>query len=465
MNTQQNTEHFDAVVIGAGQAGPSLSKDLAKAGWKTALIERQYVGGTCVNYGCTPTKTMVASAQVAHLARRAAEYGVNTGDVTVDLSQVIKRKRDIVESFRASSTKSLESSDNLELIFGEASFVDQKTISINMLSGGSTTLTADHIFINTGAQPASPAISGLDGIEYLDSTSIMELESIPEHLIVIGGGIIALEFGQMYRRFGSKVSIVERSAHLASREDEDVSEEIERIFRGEGIDLYLKTETTSVNKTGVGNITVEFSANGRKDSIQGSHLLVAAGRIPASADLNLDATGVKVDKRGFIIVNEKLETNVTGIYALGDVKPGPAFTHIAYDDYRILRTNLLEKGDVDFSGRLVPYAIFTDPQLGRVGLSEKEAKEQGLDVQVAKLPMTHVARAIESNETEGFMKALVDVKSGQILGAAILGKEGGEVMSVLQMAMLGKVPYQRIRDGVFAHPTLAESLNNLFMRL
>ncbi|NIO71832.1 MAG: FAD-dependent oxidoreductase [Anaerolineae bacterium] len=458
-------ERYDAIVIGAGQAGTPLSRTLAQAGWKTALIEREHVGGTCVNEGCAPTKTMVASARVAYLARRAADYGVHTGPVSVDMAKVRQRKRAIVDSFRNGSQRRIENTEGLDLLMGEASFIGPKSVEVRLNSGETRHLTADKIFINTGARPRKPSLPGLDSVPYLDSTSIMELDEVPEHLLVVGGGYVGLEFGQMFRRFGSQVTIVQRRGQVLPREDPDVAEEIANILRQDGIELLLETHPLRVEETSDGQFRLVVRTPEAERTLTGSHLLVAAGRVPNTERLNLAAAGIQTDKRGFIPVNERLETSVPGIYALGDINGGPAFTHISYDDFRIIRTNLLEGGNATTTGRLVPYAVFIDPQLGRVGLTELAAQAQGRNIRVAKMPMTWVARTLEMDETRGFMKAIVDADTGQILGAAVLGIEGGEIMTILQMAMMGQVPYTVLRDAVFAHPTLAESLNNLFMSL
>jgi pyruvate/2-oxoglutarate dehydrogenase complex dihydrolipoamide dehydrogenase (E3) component len=455
--------HYDAIIIGAGQAGVPLSTALARAGWKTGLIERVHVGGTCINEGCIPTKTMVASARVAYLARRGADYGVHTGTVTVNMPKVRQRKRDIVDSFRGSSQRRIESTEGLDLLFGEARFVGQKEIEVHLDSGETFQLTPNAIFINAGDRPAKPTLAGIENVPTLDSTSIMELDEVPEHLLVIGGGYIGLEFGQMFRRFGSQVTIVQRGANLLAREDVDVAAEVANIMRKDGIEVLLETKPLRVEQASNGTIQLTVQTPTGERSLLGSHLLLAAGRVPNTDWLNLDATGVQIDKRGFIQVNERLETNVAGIYALGDIKGGPAFTHISYDDFRIIRTNLLEKGNASIHERLVPYTVFIDPQLGRIGLSETDARARGRNIKVARMPMNYVARALEMDESRGFMKAIVDADTGQILGAAVLGIEGGEIMAILEVAMMGKVPYTVLRDAVFAHPTLAESLNNLFL--
>ena len=459
------TKHYDAIVIGAGQAGGPLSTTLAKAGWKTALIERVHVGGTCINEGCTPTKTMVASARVAYLARRGADYGVQTGPVTIDMTKVRQRKRDIVESFRNSGQRRIETTEGVDLLMGEASFTGPKALELRLNNGEMRQLTASTILINAGARPAKPSITGVEAVSTLDSTSIMELDVVPEHLLIVGGGYIGLEFGQMFRRFGSQVTVIQRGANLLAREDADVAEEVAKIMREDGLEVLLETKPISVKQLSEGNIQLMVQTKTGERILNGSHLLMAAGRVPNSDWLNLDAAGIQTDKRGFIQVNERLETNVPGIYALGDIKGGPAFTHISYDDFRIIRTNLLEKGNASIHERLVPYTVFIDPQLGRIGLSETDARAQGRNIKVATLPMNYVARALEMDESRGFMKAVVDTDTGQILGAAVLGIEGGEIMAILEVAMIGKVPYTVLRDGVFAHPTLAESLNNLFSTL
>ena len=455
-------ENYAAIIIGAGQAGSPFSTTLAQAGWQTALIEKEHVGGTCVNEGCTPTKTMVASARVAYLARRAADYGVLAGPVTVDMAKVRQRKRAMVDRFRNSSQRHIEQTEGVDLLFGEARFVGPKTVEVQLNDGGVRQLTADKIFINTGGRPVNPSIEGLDRLPVLNSTTIMELDVLPEHLLVLGGGYIGLEFGQMFRRFGSRVTIIQRGERLLAREDADVAEAVAQILREDGIEVLLNTNTLRAAQIN-GQIQLTLKTPAGERALAGSHLLIAAGRAPNTDRLNLAAAGVQTNEQGFIQVNERLETNAPGIYALGDVKGGPAFTHISYDDFRILRTNLLQGGNATTANRLVPYTVFIDPQLGRVGLTEEEARAQGRAYCIAKLPMSHVARALEVDETRGFMKAIVDAETGQILGAAILGLEGGEVMTVLQMAMLGRVPYTTIRDSVFAHPTLSEALNNLFV--
>ena len=457
-------ENFDAIIIGTGQSGKPLAVALGNAGWKTAVIERRYVGGTCINFGCTPTKTMVASARVAYLARRGPDYGVHTGgDVRVNMAEVYRRKQGVVEEFRNGGQRSLESTPNVELLFGGASFVDAKTVRVALNAGGERLLTAPKIVINTGGRPAVPPIPGLSDVSFLDSTSILELETLPPHLVVLGGGYIGLEFSQMFRRFGARVTIVNRDDRLIPREDPDVSAEVEKILSEDGVEIVNRAGVTRVEGRGGVQLAIETPAGSKR--IEGSHLLVAIGRTPNSDQLNLAAAGIATDKGGFIPVNNRLETGVPGIYAIGDVKGGPAFTHISYDDFRILRENWLNGGNATIEGRPVPNCMFIDPQLATVGLNETEAQKRGIDYRVAKLPMTGVARVQEMSEARGFMKAIVDARTQQILGCTVLGVEGGEIMSMLQIAMMGKLPYTTIKEAIFAHPTLAESLNNLFMTL
>ncbi len=454
----------DALVIGAGQAGAPLSTALARAGWKTALIERNNVGGTCINEGCTPTKTMVASARVAYLVGRSEDYGVRDGRAVVDMAEVRQRKRDIVESFRASSERRLDRMDNLELIRGDARFVAPKTVDVRFRDGSTRRIAADHVFINTGGRPTRPSLDGLDSVSWFDSTSIMEVDQSPEHLLVLGGGYVGLEFGQMFRRFGSQVTIIQRGGQLLSMEDSDVAGAVADILRQDGVDVLLDAQAIRVEPQGDGVCLTVETPDGER-GVSGSHLLVATGRTPNTDTLGLDAAGVETTKAGFIRVNDRLETSAPGVYALGDVKGGPAFTHISYDDFRVIRANLLQGGSASTEGRLVPYVVFIDPQLGRIGLTEADARRQGLAIKVATLPMDHVARAVELDESRGFLKAIVDADTGQILGCAMLGIEGGELMAMIQIAMLGKVHYRQLRDGIFAHPTLSEALNNLFSRI
>jgi pyruvate/2-oxoglutarate dehydrogenase complex dihydrolipoamide dehydrogenase (E3) component len=457
-------EPFDAIVLGTGQAGKPLAISLAKAGWRVAVIERDAVGGSCINFGCTPTKTMVASARVAYLARRGADFGVVTGAVAVDLAAVRRRKDRMVASFRGGVERSLERTEGVELIRGHGRFSGPKEVIVALASGGERRLRGEYVFINTGTRAAVPPLPGLADVPFLDNATVMELEEAPRRLLVLGGGYIGLEFGQMFRRFGSEVTIVQRGPQLLPREDPDIAEAVRRILEEDGIEVLLEAEAQRAEGRG-GALRLEVELPEGPRALEGSHLLVAVGRTPNTGDLGLAAAGVETHRGGFIRVDSRLATSVEGVYALGDVTGGPAFTHVSYDDFRIVRENLLRGGDATTDGRLVPYAVFIDPQLGRVGMTEVEARRSGRGVRVAKLPMTRVARAIEMGETRGFMKAVVDGETQEILGCAVLGVEGGELTAVLQTAMMGKLPYPVIKEAVYAHPTLAESLNNLFMTL
>ena len=460
-DTEPAATRYDAIILGSGQAGNPLASALSAKGKRTAMIERGAVGGTCVNYGCTPTKTMVASAELAYMARRALEYGVKVGEVSVDMSAVRDRKNGMVKKWREGSEKRLRDAKLVDLIRGEGSFVGPKQIRVRLNEGGERTVTADLIVIDTGLTAKIPQISGLADVPYLDNVSVMELSVVPEHLLVLGGGYIGLEFAQMFRRFGSHVTVIQRGKQLLTGEDSDIVDAITAILREDGIDILLEAKTESATTAG-NNVKLSVTVQGENRQLSGTHLLVATGRRPNTDKLNLPAAGIATDEHGFIPVNDKLETSVPGVYAVGDVNGGPAFTHISYDDFRILQTNLLEGGNRSAAGRIYPYCVFIDPQLGRIGLSEIEAREQGRAFRVARLPMTSVARANETGNTRGFMKALVDAKTDEILGAAVLGAEGGEIMSVIEVAMMGKLKYTALQSAIFAHPLFAESLNNLF---
>jgi pyruvate/2-oxoglutarate dehydrogenase complex dihydrolipoamide dehydrogenase (E3) component len=405
---------------------------------------------------------MVASARAAYMGRRASDYGVHTGEVGVDMKEVRQRKRDIVTSFRTGSENRIRDAENLDLFMGHARFMDRRTLSVNMNSGEEIRLQAERIFINTGTRPRVPALEGIEDVPYLTSATIMELGALPGHLLIIGGGYIGLEFGQMFKRFDSDVTIVHRGPQLLMREDPDIAEEVLGIIQEDGVEVLLNTTPISAKLFRGSWIELTLKTDKGERNITGSHLLIAAGRLPNTDSLDLHRAGVDLDKGGFVKVNERLETSVPGIYALGDVKGGPAFTHISYDDYRSLDANLVKNGGRSTKNRPVPYTVFIDPQLGRIGLSEKEAESLDIPFKVARIPMNWIARALEVDESRGVMKALVDPKTEQLLGAAVLGIEGGELMSMLQIAMMGNVPYTVLRDAVFSHPTLAESLNNLF---
>ena len=473
---------YDVIIIGAGQAGIPLARKLAATQRKVALIERKWAGGTCINDGCTPTKTLIASGRVAHLLQRSREYGIPNKGYSVDIGEVIKRKNAVVLSFREGLTKGLVETPHLDYIIGNAAFTGPKEVTVVEEDGSAETLTANTIFINTGVRPFIPPVPGLDKINYLTSSSIIDLLEIPRHLVIMGGSYIALEFGQLYRRLGSEVTIVEGGEHFLPREDEDIAQAIRQLLEEEGIRILLHSRVTEVfsgEEAGGGGNEVtggreERNSNGVRltlvtekgdETLTGSHLLMATGRVADTAGLKPGAAGILLEKRGFIAVNDKLETNIPGIYALGDVNGGPQFTHISYNDHLIVYKNLVENAQESTAGRVLTYCLFTDPQLGRVGLTEKEAREKGIPIKVARLPVTRIARAIETGETKGLLKAVVHAGNKKIIGAAVLAPEGGELMSILQMAMMGGVTYDTIRDAVFSHPTFAESLNNLFMSL
>ncbi len=451
-------EQYDVLILGSGQGGNPLSSDFVKAGKRVALVERGEVGGTCINYGCTPTKTMVASAQRAWQARHAAELGVEVGTVRVNLEQVRARKRKIVGQFRASNEKRFANGQP-ELVRGEARFVAPKEIAVAVNSGGERRLSAETIVIDTGDSPVVPRIAGLDSVPYLDNVSLMELDAVPEHLLVLGGGYEAVEFGQMFRRFGSAVTLIERGKHLLGHEDVEISEAIEAILREDG--LTIETGANAVGVDGKADAVTVHLGGGK--SVSGSHLFVGVGRSPNTKALHLDLAGVLTDDHGYVKVDDELRTNVPGIYAIGDVKGGPAFTHVSYDDYRILRDNLIKgKGGRKTTDRAIVYVVYMDPQLGRVGMTEAEARKTGRRIKVARMPVTWIARAIETGESRGQLKAVVDAETEEILGAAILAPEGGELMSMFEIAMMGKLRYSMLEDAVFAHPAYAESLNTLW---
>nr|WP_274532074.1 mercuric reductase [Ktedonobacter racemifer] len=396
---------YDALVIGTSQGERFLPIALAKAGWNVALIERGPIGGVCVNTGCTPTKTMVASARLAYLARRGAEYGIHIGPISVDMKAVCQRTQEIVEGARNGYQNRLTAAQglDLELLRGEAHFVAPKTLEVSLNGGETQQITVPLMVIDTGDRPEPLEIKGIERVPVLNSTTIMELDTLPEHLLIIGGGDIGLEFGQMFRRFGSQVTLIQRGPRLLMNEDEDVSEEIAKLFREEGISVLTSTTPQQVEPLGDGRMQVTVSTPQGEQQLTGSHLLVAAGRIPNIEALTPEATGIHLNQEGYIQVNEHLETNIPGFYAMGDVRGGPAFTHASYDDFRILRTNLLEHSYASTRDRLVPHTTFIDPQLGRVGMTETEARKQGRTIRIAKLPMTAVPRALETGETRGFM--------------------------------------------------------------
>lgn len=445
----------DVIVIGAGQAGVPIARRLARAGKKVLLVERAELGGTCVNEGCTPTKTLIASARAAHVARTAGRLGVRTGPVEVDFGAVMARKAAIVERWRQGVGSGLEAA-GVAVARGHARFVGERTIEVN-----GARETAPLVIVNTGARRAVPKVAGLSEVPWLDNRSAMELEALPRHLVVIGGGYIGCEFAQAFRRFGAEVTLVDHNRHLLSREDEDVSAALERAFRAEGIALELGAAPERVTG-GPGEIRLQL-AGGR--GVRGTHLLVAAGRRANTDELGCEAGGVALDARGFVKVDDRYRTSAPGVFAVGDVTGGPQFTHTSWDDHRLLLALLDGKSEAGRASRLVPYAVFTDPQVAGVGLSEKEARARGVPFEVATMPFGHVARAIELDETEGTMKVLVDPATERILGAILVGAEAGELIHVFAALIRAGATARAIVEAEFVHPTFAEGLQSLVMRL
>jgi pyruvate/2-oxoglutarate dehydrogenase complex dihydrolipoamide dehydrogenase (E3) component len=444
---------FDAIIVGAGQAGPSLAGRLAGAGMRVALIERKFIGGTCVNAGCMPTKTLVASARTAQVIRRGGDYGIRTdGGISTDMAVVEKRAATVINNARHSLTTWLTSTDGISVIRGHARFESETTIRV-----GDETLTAPRIFLNVGARPAIPPLPGLSDIEYLTSTSIIHLTALPRHLAIIGAGYIGLEFAQMYRRFGSDVSIIERGPRLAPREDDDICQAIGDVLRSEGISVHTNAEDIELSKND-GHIRISITGN---PDIEASHLLIATGRRPNTDDLGLEETGVTLDSKGYIAVDDHLSTNIDGIWALGDCNGRGAFTHTSYNDFEIVAANLLDGEDRKVSERIPAYALYIDPPLGRVGMTEREARATGRSISVSTMPMSRVGRAVEKDETKGLMKVVADVETGQILGAAILGVEGDEAIHGFIDAMHSRTPYPVLKWAVPIHPTVSELIPTL----
>jgi pyruvate/2-oxoglutarate dehydrogenase complex dihydrolipoamide dehydrogenase (E3) component len=451
---------FDAIIIGTGQAGPALAARLSKAGMKVAVTERKLFGGTCVNTGCIPTKTMVASAYAAHLTRRASEYGVDiAGPITVDMKRVKARKDEISGRSNKGVEQWMRGLANGAVYHGHARFESPRTVSVN-----GEVLEADKIFINVGGRALVPPMPGLDQVSYLTNSSMMAVDFLPEHLIVVGGSYIGLEFGQMYRRFGSKVTIVEKAPRLISREDEDISNAIREILEKEGIQIRLNAECITARKEGQ-QVVVGLDCADASREVPGSHLLLAVGRVPNTDDLGLDKAGVETDKSGYIKVDDQLRTNVPGIWALGDCNGKGAFTHTSYNDYEIVAANLLDHDPRKVSDRITTYALFIDPPLGRAGMTDAQVKTSGRKALVASRPMTRVTRAVEKGESQGFMKVVVDAESKQILGAAILGVTGDEVIHTLLDVMYAKAPYTIVSRAMHIHPTVSELLPTMLQEL
>lgn len=447
---------YDAIVIGSGQGGGPLTHKLADAGWKVALIEKEFLGGSCVNYGCTPTKTMVASARIAHYARRAADFGIETGVLKIDMPKIVERKNNMVKAWRGGQEKQAAKRDNVTVINGHGRLTGPHSVEVN-----GEIIESDKIILNTGTRPRIPAIPGLDSVEYLTNRNVMDLQAVPEHLIVLGGNYIGLEFGQIYRRLGAEVTVIEMAERIIPREDEDVSEALQNALENEGMVFKTGSQASQVqSETGAIRVQIE-NGSGQKEEISGSHLLVATGRVPNTDDLGLEKAGVMVNTYGHVEVNEFLETNVPGIWAIGDIKGGPAFTNVSYDDFLKLYEFFVNGEKQSIAGRLVPYALFTDPEMGRVGLSEQEARQQGYRLKIGKIPMSRVARAIERDETAGLMKVVIDAETDQILGATILGPEGGELVQIFMAMILAGAKWQILKRTVYVHPSLAEGFYSL----
>lgn len=454
------SRHFDAIIIGTGQAGPSLAERFSAAGMAVAIIERNKFGGTCVNTGCTPTKTLVASAYAAHVARRGAEYGfVVNGDVPVDMKRVKARKDEVVGRSNKGVEEWLRGLKNCTVIQGHARFQSSRTVAVN-----NDVLQGDKFFINVGGRASVPAITGIHDASFLTNSSMMDVDFLPEHLVIIGGGYIGLEFAQMYRRFGSEVTIVEMGPRLLGREDEDVSQAVREILEIEGIGIRLNAKCISLAKRD-SRITVGVECKEDPPEVVGTHVLLAVGRTPNTNDLGLDRAGVATDERGYIRVDDQLQTNVPSIWALGDCNGRGAFTHTSYNDYEIVADNLLNAGHRRVSERIQTYAVFTDPPLGRCGMTDGEIRKSGRAALAAKYPMSRVSRAIEKGETQGFMKITVDAETKQILGAAILGTGGDEAVHVLLDVMYAKAPYTVVQRAMHIHPTVAEYLPTILSKL
>lgn len=464
MENNLDAEEFGCLIIGGGQ-GASLAAMLARGGLKTAVVEKADFGGTCVNRGCTPTKTLIASARVANYARTSARWGVHTSEVSVDMEAAVARKREVVHDFRLDVEKALEI-PGLSSVRGSARFIAPRTVQV--LEGSSKRiLKAQSVVIATGGDNAAPDVEGLDAVKWLDATSVMELRRVPEHLLIMGGGYISVEFAQAFRRLGARVTIVEKNPALLTKEDADVSQAVRQILEEDGIQILCGSQVRRVARQGEQVVlqVLEVGQPGREQTLRGSHLLVATGRRPSTGDLNLEVAGVELDGKGFVRVDEFLGTSAEGVFALGDVAGSPPFTHIAFDDARILADRILHGKKRSTRERILTWTVFIDPQLGHVGLTEAEARAKGLSFEAARIEMKDLARPLEVGEPRGFWKVLVERGSGQILGGSFLSLEGGEMAALCLIAMIGRVPYQQLRDLPISHPTLAESFNNLFLKL
>ena len=454
-------ERFDTLILGSGQGGKLLAWHLGRSGRRTAVVERQWIGGSCPNIACLPSKNEIWSAKVAQLVHHAVQFGSMTGRVGVDMAKVRQRKRDMVAREVALHLRNFETS-GAELIMGSGHFVAPRTLEVRLNGGGGTRLlTGDQLFLNIGTRAAIPNIPGLEAARPLSHIEALELDYLPSHLIVLGGGYVGVELAQAYRRFGSRVTIVQQGPQLMAQEDRDVAQEVHRLLTAEGIDILLAAKTLHVRGISGEEISLAVATASGQLKIEGSDILVAVGRVPQTAGIGLETTGVELDSRGYIRVNERLETSAARSWAIGECAGSPHFTHVSVDDFRIIRDNLAG-GKRTTRDRLVPYCVFTDPPLARVGLSEQEAQRIGVAARVAKLPMSAVLRTEATDETQGFMKALVGASDDRILGFAMIGAEAGEVVAAVQTAMLADLPYPKLRDAILAHPTMAEGLGSLF---
>lgn len=454
---------YDAIIIGAGQAGPAIGTTLAKDGARVAIVEGDRLGGTCLNYGCMPTKSLRASARMAHLVRRAEAFGVKTGKVEVDFPAVMERMRKMIGGMQQSLDKGMHGQDNVAVIYEYAHFLGTED-GLHRVQAGEQVLEAPQVYINTGARAVVPPIDGLDTVPWLTNEGLLALEELPSHLVIVGGGYIGLEFGQMFRRFGSQVTIIEAGPHVAAREDDDIREAIKSLLLAEGIRLFTGHQVKSVAPGYDDQIELTLKDGEARVMVRGSHLLVATGRRPNSDKLNLDAVGVQTDERGYIVTNERFETGVPGIWAVGDVNGRGAFTHTSVQDYEIVIANR-NGGDRSADERYTTYNVYIDPPLGRVGMSEREARESGRNVLMSVVPMENVSRAILESETEGLIKVLVDADSEEVLGAAVLGMQGDDVIAIFSNFMYTGASYKVMRDALPIHPTVAEFIPTILNQL
>ena len=457
-------ERFEVLILGSGFGGKLLAWHMARSGRRTAVVERRWIGGSCPNIACLPSKNEIWSARIAHQTRHAGQFGtIITGSVTTDMAKVRQRKRDMVDREIALHLQNYKES-GAELIMGSGRFVAPKMVEVSLNAGGTRLLAADQIFLNLGTHAAMPKVSGLEAAQPLTHIEALELDYLPSHLVVLGGGYVGLELAQAYRRFGSRVTVIEPGSQLMSREDPDISAEIQRILSNEGIEFLIAAQPLAVHGRSGDNVTVTVRTPSGERKIEGSDILVATGRIPNTAGIGLEEAGVALDDRGYISVNERLETTAPNVWAIGECAGSPQFTHVSIDDFRIIRDNLAG-ANRSTRDRLVPYCMFTEPPLARVGLNERETQHRNIPVRAARLPMSAVRRTATTDETDGFMKVLVSANDDRILGFTMIGAEAGEVMAVVQTAMLAELPYPRLRDAILAHPTMAEGLGDLFARV